>query len=287
MVSLCQKDTLKEEPYVYFSGTSYMAGFMINEFDEHDPALLKQLAPHNSVLQSNPDSAKNITNGSSTGIFRSNIGANFHFKTKDWKVGSKRFSSEWRVGLNIGSTFSERSRYSVQGTTSIDTFYSNQTNVVIYEGGSYEQHYQYIIKSKQSYLDISKTYHSNQLKRFSMYTGINVGIGYSFANSIEAVTAEYTEGRKRHPGQLKFYDGAVSEKTNLPSQLCYQATIPVGFTLRVVSYKRQIAKRMAFTGEVRLGYRFDNNFGQAYSPTIIGGLQLGCKLYLYKEPTNR
>ncbi|MCD6019919.1 MAG: hypothetical protein K0S53_3040 [Bacteroidetes bacterium] len=282
-----QRDTLKEEPYVYFNGTSYIAGFMINEFKEHDPPRLKQLVPQNSILQSNPDSAKNISNGSSTGIFRPNIGVNFHFKTRDWKLGSKRFSSEWRVGLNIGSTYREKSRYSVKGETPVDTFYSNHTNTVIYEGGAYDQHYQYIIKSKQVYVDISKTYHSNQLKRFSIYTGINVGISYSFSNSIEAVTAEYKEGQKKHPGQLKFYPGAVTEKTNLPSYFYYQATVPIGFILRVVSYKKQIAKRMALTGEVRLGYRFDDDFGQAYKPTFIGGLQLGCKMYLFKEPTNR
>lgn len=213
------------------------------------------------------------------GNIRSNTGLNFHLKTKDFKSGKTRFSSEWRVGLYVGTVFKEKIKYSVKNTRSFDTIFSGNPTETVHIDDESDQRYQFTITGMQGYADITKTYHTDQLKMLSFYTGINFGIGYTFNNKLEAVTAPNFKEKIRVTGNPKFYPDAIVERTALPEKLFYHATVPVGAMVRISKKNSDIAGKMAVTAEARLGYRFDDQYQNNYNSVFIFGVQVGVKMY--------
>jgi hypothetical protein len=279
MVLYCQADSVKPEPYVYFNAFSVTLGFGGTESQSHTPDYFKQMAPGNSVVQMVPSDMARINTNGNTGNVMFHLGANIHLKTRDFKTKIGIFSSEWRVGLNIATSVREGYTLSREITQRTDTFYSNHTDMVKYEGKVSEDIYQYKYRSKNAYLDISKTYHSNQLKRWSFYTGINVGLGYTFANSLSATYVnDSTFHLRRRYDRLEKRDGAITETTKLGSEMYYNATIPVGVVLRKVSKRKEKAYPFSIFAEARLGYRFQKDQAGVYQTIPFGAIQIGAKI---------
>ncbi len=290
IVLYCQADSLKPEPYVYFNAFSVMAGIVGTEYQSHDLNHFKSLSPGNSITKTIPASAEKRVSNNNSGNAMLNLGFNIHLKTKDFKTRFTTFSSEWRVGLNIATTLAERTIYSQKIMERTDTFYSNHTPMVVYEGSTTENIYQYKFRSKNVYLDMSKTYHTNQLKRFSFYTGINFGMGYTFSNYLDVTTANDSllGGRKDgHYYRLeRYYDNTVTERTKLGNELYYNTSVPFGVIFRFVKKKKQKAYKLSFFAEARFGYRFQKNDASSYSSTPLGAFQIGTKLYFKRQSTN-
>lgn len=286
MVLYCQSDTTKSEPYVYFNAFSVILGFGGTESQSHNTDYFKNLAPENAIAQIVPSYAKSINMNGNTGNTMLNLGFNIHLKTKDLRAGSRTFSSEWRVGLNIATLIKEKHIVSNEITQHVDTFYSDHTSMVKYEGNVNEDIYQYTYKSKNAYLDISKTYHINSLKRWSFYTGINVGVGYTFANTLSATfLTDSTNYKRRRYYSLEKREGAVTERTKLGNELYYNATVPVGIILRKVSKKKQTAYPFSCFAEARLGYAFQKNYGSTYNKIPLTAFMIGVKIYFNKQKT--
>lgn len=286
MVLYCQADSIKQEPYVHFNAVSAITGF--NGLEYRSPTLdhFKSLTPGNTVSNSVPVNVKEAGGTLNAGNVMLNLGANLHLKTKDFKTRLGVFSSEWRVGLNIATNVRQRFLVKNQVMQRTDTFYSDHTSMVKYEGRTTDDIYQYSYKSKNVFLDISKTYHTNQLRRLSFYTGINAGIGCTFNNYVDVTFTRDTVAERHRPYRnLEKNDGALTERTNLRSELYYVASIPVGIVLRNVIKRKQKAYRFSVFAEGRLGYRFQKNYNNAYSPVPLGAVQLGTKIYFNKQST--
>jgi hypothetical protein len=274
-----QTDSLKDEPYVYFNAFSVSLGFIGNAYEPHSPDDLKKLTSRNSVVNSNFKDYEQLES-KLTGNVRLNTGFNFHLKTKDFKTGKTRFSSEWRVGLYIGTLLKEKIRYSVKTDYAFDTIYSGNPTETVHVEVERDQRYQFSITGKQAYADITKTYHTDQLKLVSYYTGINFGIGYTFDNKLEAVTAPGEPSQRvKRPGDLRTYPNAMVDRTSLPSELFYNTTIPVGAMMRLSNTRTAVAHKIALTAEVRFGYRFDDHYNHNFNPTFVYAVQVAVKMY--------
>lgn len=288
MVLYCQADSLKPEPYVYFNAFSVIAGFGGTESQSHPLDYYKQKAPNNAVANLAPDNAEFVAGNGNTGNGLFNLGVNIHLKTKDFKTSLGSFSSEWRAGLNIATSIMEKTVFSNTIMMRSDTFYSEHTSMIKYEGKTSEDIYQYKYKSKNVYLDISKTYHTNQLKRLSFYTGINVGVGCTFNNRLAATfITDTTSERRRRYFSLEDNDGAVTQTSKLKSEVYYNTTIPVGLVLRRVSKRKQKAYPFSFFAEGRLGYRFQKDHGSKYNKIPFGAILIGTKIYFHCQNTGQ
>jgi hypothetical protein len=285
-----QTDSVKQEPYVYFNAVSVIAGFSGSEYQSHDLDHFKRLSPGNSITKTLPAGIEPRSSNGNSGNALLNLGLNIHLKTKDFKTSFTTFSSEWRVGLNIASAITERMTFSQKTENPADTFYSIHTPMVVYETSSNETIYQYKVFSKNVYLDMTKTYHTNQLKPLSFYTGINVGMGYTFNNYMDVVTASDSLYSGRKDGYYnnleRNYGNTTRERTRLGSEIYYNASIPVGVILRLVKKKQQKAFKLSFFAEARFGYRFQKNYTASYSKTPLGTFQIGTKLYFHRQKTH-
>lgn len=282
MVLYCQSDSAKPEPYVYFNAVSVIAGFVGTEYQSHDLDHFKALSPGNSITRSIPASVEQRVKNNNSGNAGINFGLNLHLKTKDFKTKLGTFSSEWRMGLNISSNLAEMYTFSKQTSLGTDTFYSNHTPMVVYEEHKTDSIYQFSYRSSNVYLDLSKTYHTDQKKRISFYTGINFGLGYTFNNSLNVTSAidssRNGELRENYSRLGRFY-GTSTETTALNPELFYSASIPVGMMLRTKLKTKRHHFHFAVFAEGRFGYRFQKNYTSSYSSTPLGAVQMGLKFY--------
>ncbi len=278
----CQGDTVKKEPYVYFNAVSAITGFSLSEYQSHSVDYFKKLAPDNSILKSIPTNTEKRTRSNNSGNAAINFGLNLHLKTKDFKTRFTTFSSEWRMGINVSTNINERYVCSKKTTIHTDTFYSSHTGMVIYESQIIDSIYQFNYRSDQVYFDLTKTYHTNQHKWISFYTGINFGIGYTYNNSLSIASAIDTskngELREKYY-KLDRYYSTNSETKLLNSELYYNASIPIGVLLRSIIKENPLKFRFSFFAEGRFGYRFQKNYSNTYSKTPLGTIQVGLKVY--------
>ena len=285
MVLYCQADSVKQEPYVYFNAFSVITGFSLSEYQSHDVDYFKMLAPNSSIIKDIPATVEKRTMSNNSGNARINFGLNVHLKTKDFKTKLTTFSSEWRMGLNISSNFRERYSCSKQTTLYTDTFYSDYTSMVIYEDVKTDRAYQFTYRSNNAYFDLTKTYHTDQKKWISFYTGINFGIGYTYNNFIDVRSAVDTSNNSRlkeNYYRLDLYYAINRENIKLKSELFYNASIPFGVILRPTIKTKRHTYRLSFFTEGRVGYRWQKNYTNTYTKTPLGTVQIGFKYYFKK-----
>jgi hypothetical protein len=287
MLFFPKNDSAKQEPYVYFNAVSVIAGFAGTEYQSHNLDHFKALSPGNSITQSIPTSVEPRVRNNNSANAMFNLGLNIHLKTKDLKTRFITFSSEWRVGLNIATNIAEEAVYSEITDSRTDTFYSNHTPMLVYEESRNENIYQYKFRSKNVYLDMSKTYHTNQLKWLSFYTGINFGMGYTFNNYMDVTfaTDSLSSGRSAKYYNLKRNYDADTKTTKLGNEVYYNTSIPIGAIFRFAMKKKQMAYHFSVFAEARLGYRFQKNYTASYSSTPLGAFQIGTKLYFKQQST--
>ncbi|MES2514799.1 MAG: hypothetical protein V4580_11675 [Bacteroidota bacterium] len=280
-IALSQRDTLKEEPYVYFNGTSVITGFSLSEHQSHTQDYFKLMAPKNSIISTMAQNVEKRANTDNSGNARINFGLNLHLKTKDFKTKLTTFSSEWRIGLNVSTNIRESYTCSKKTLLPTDTFYSNHPPLVI-DDPIIDSIYQFSYHSNNAYLDLTKTYHTNQQKWLSFYTGINFGLGYSYNNSLTVESAVDTSKngdlREKYYRVGRFYN-VSTETTQLNSELFYSVSIPAGAILRAYIRSKGRMLRLAFFAEGRFGYRFQKMHTDTYKSTPLGTVQIGFKLY--------
>ncbi len=285
MVLYCQTDSVKQEPYVYFNAVSMITGFSMREYQSHDVNHFRSLAPNNSILKGMPENTEKRVNSNNADNFSVNFGLNLHLKTKDFKTKLGTFSSEWRIGLNAATTVKELYTCSKKTTLNTDTFFSDHTPMIIYEAKESDSIYQFNYRSKNVYLDLTKTYHTDQKKWFSLYTGINFGVGYTYNNFVDIASATDTiknrEPTRNHYRLSRRYDSR-NETTKLKSELFYNVSIPVGVILRPKIKTKRHTFRLTFFAEGRVGYRWQKNYTNMYTKTPLGTVQIGFKYYFKK-----
>lgn len=280
----CQRDSVKQEPYVYFNAVSIITGFSLSEYQSHSADYFKTLAPENTIIKTIPASNEQRRRSDNSGNATINFGLNLHLKTKDFKTQFTIFSSEWRLGLNVSTNIKESYICSKKTIISTDTFYSSQTGMTIYEGLIIDSIYQFNYRSDQVYLDLTKTYHTDQHKWISFYTGINFGVGYTYNNSLYIANAIDTSKngvlREKYYNLSRHY-ATNAETTKLNSEFYYNTSIPLGVLLKAVIKTKRLAYRFSFFGEGRLGYRFQKN-NSTYAKTLLGTMQIGIKVHFKK-----